>query len=196
MLTNTWDWIRLLGFLAYFYFTISIIFGLLRKSSYVKSHKNLIYQIHQNAGWLGLLTVIAHMLILLIDNYEPYSLMEILMPFSADYQVLASSLGTIAFYLFLMVLMTSDLWIKTMNRSLWKNIHFLVLPAWLLSLLHGVLIGSDSENGVIIMFYIVTAGLILLILMLRMVGYGKKKIDVAPKQNLEKNGAVPKGKTM
>ena len=52
MLTSTWEWIRLLGFLAYFYFTVSIVFGLLRKSTFVKSHKNLIYQVHQNAGWL------------------------------------------------------------------------------------------------------------------------------------------------
>ena len=100
MIISTWEWIRLLGFLAYFYFTISIIFGLLRKSSFVKSYKNLIFHIHQNAGWLGLITVIAHMLVLLIDQYEPYSIIGILIPFSANYQSLPSALGTIAFYLF------------------------------------------------------------------------------------------------
>ncbi|QDQ02750.1 hypothetical protein FOH38_21130 [Lysinibacillus fusiformis] len=183
MLTTTWEWIRLLGFLAYFYFTISIIFGCLRKSSFVKSHKNLIYQIHLNAGWLGLLTVIAHMLVLLLDNYEPYTLIGILIPFLADYQTIASGFGTIAFYLFLIVLMTSDVWIKTMNRSRWKNIHFLVLPAWLLSLIHGVLIGSDAENSLVIVFYTVSAGFTLSILLARMIGHRNKK-GTAPKHNL------------
>ncbi|MFJ7732860.1 ferric reductase-like transmembrane domain-containing protein [Lysinibacillus sp. NPDC097231] len=183
MLISTWEWIRLLGFLAYFYFTISIIFGLLRKSSFVKSHKNLIYHIHQNAGWLGLITVIAHMLVLIIDSYEPYRLTEILIPFSANYQPLSSALGTIAFYLFIMVIITSDLWIRTMNRSLWKKIHFLVLPAWVLSLAHGVLIGTDSENPLIIMFYVISAGLTLLVLVARTVSQLKKKTDGSTSHN-------------
>jgi len=179
MLTSTWEWIRLLGFLAYFYFTISIIFGLLRKSSFVKSHKNLIYHIHQNAGWLGLITVIAHMLVLIIDHYKPYRLGEILLPFTANYQSLSSAFGTIAFYLFLIVILTSDLWIRTMNRSIWKKIHLLVLPAWALSLAHGVLIGTDSEKPVILLFYLISAGLILSVLIARTAGQLTRKADVS-----------------
>ncbi|GAB0169803.1 ferric reductase-like transmembrane domain-containing protein [Lysinibacillus sp. CTST325] len=179
MIMSTWEWIRLLGFLAYFYFTISIIFGLLRKSSFVKSHKNLVYHIHQNAGWLGLITVIAHMLVLLIDHYEPYSIAGILIPFSAKYQSLPSALGTIAFYLFLMVIMTSDLWIRTMNRNLWKKLHFLVLPAWALSLAHGVLIGTDTENTLIIMFYVVSGGITMLVLVARTISQFMNRVNIS-----------------
>ena len=183
LLSNTWEWIRLFGFLAYFYFTISIIFGLLRKSSFVKSHKNLIYQIHQNAGWMGLFTLIAHMLVLIIDSYQPYNLLEILIPFAADYKPVASGLGTIAFYCFLVVLMTSDLWIKTMNRSMWKNMHLLVLPAWLLSLFHGTIIGSDTENLLVLIFYALTAGFTLFILVLRRMSQENIKKNSVPKNN-------------
>ncbi|GED64367.1 ferric reductase-like transmembrane domain-containing protein [Lysinibacillus fusiformis] len=183
MLTSTWEWIRLFGFLAYFYFTISIIFGLLRKSPYVKLHKNLIYQIHQNAGWMGLFTLIAHMLVLMIDSYKPYNVVEVLIPFAADYKSVASSLGTIAFYCFLIVLMTSDLWIKTMSRSIWKNIHMLVLPAWLLSLFHGIIIGTDTENLYVLIFYALTAGFTLFILVLRIVSQESLKKDISPKNN-------------
>ncbi|MFJ8513228.1 ferric reductase-like transmembrane domain-containing protein [Lysinibacillus xylanilyticus] len=183
MIISTWEWIRLLGFLAYFYFTISIIFGLLRKSSFVKSHKNLIYHIHQNAGWLGLITVIAHMLVLLIDHYEPYSVIGILIPFFAKYQSLPSALGTIAFYLFLMVIITSDLWIRTMNRSLWKKLHFLVLPAWVLSLAHGVLIGTDTENTLIIMFYVVSGGITMLVLVARTISQFMKRVNISTSHN-------------
>jgi len=183
MLISTWEWIRLLGFLAYFYFTISIIFGLLRKSSFVKSHKNLIYQIHQNAGWLGLITVIGHLLVLVIDQYKPYNLVEILIPFSAKYESLPSALGTIAFYLFIMVLMTSDLWIRTMNRTLWKKLHFLVLPAWVISLAHGVLIGTDTENMLIIIFYVVSGGLTMLVLVARTISQFMKKVNISTSRN-------------
>ncbi|MGE7676129.1 ferric reductase-like transmembrane domain-containing protein [Lysinibacillus sp. NPDC094403] len=183
MIISTWEWIRLLGLLAYFYFTISIIFGLLRKSSFVKSHKNLIYHIHQNAGWLGLITVIAHMLVLLIDHYEPYSIVEILIPVTAKYQSIPSAFGTIAFYLFLMVIMTSDLWIRTMNRSLWKKLHFLVLPAWVISLAHGVLIGTDTENALIMMFYVVSGGITMLVLATRTISQFMNKVNVSTTHN-------------
>lgn len=179
LLSNTWEWIRLFGFLAYFYFTISIIFGLLRKTSFVKSHKNLIYQIHQNAGWMGLFTLIVHVLALIIDSYKPYNLVEILIPFSADYEPITSGLGTIAFYGFLVVLMTSDLWIKTMNRSMWKNMHLLVLPAWVLSLFHGIIIGSDSGNLLVLLFYAVTAGFTLFIVTLRRMSQGNTKSNAS-----------------
>lgn len=175
MLNSTWEWTRLFGFLAYFYFTISIIFGLLRKTSYVKSHKNLVYQLHQSAGWMGLFTVLIHILVLMFDSYMPYSIVEVLIPFAAAHKPLASGIGTIAFYCFLIVLMTSDLWIKTMNRSIWKNIHFLVLPAWLLSLFHGINLGSDTENFLVLLFYVVTAGSTLILSVLRMIDQNNKK---------------------
>lgn len=175
MLINTWEWIRLLGFLAYFYFTVSIVFGLLRKSPYIKSNKNILYQIHQFAGWMGFFTVIAHMLVLIIDEYEPYTIGEILIPFSSDYQPFLSGLGTIGFYFFLSVIMTSDIWIRTMNRSIWKTLHMFVFPAWVISLAHGVLIGTDSENLWILLFYGATVSIVAITLLLRLISAEHKK---------------------
>lgn len=175
MFLNTWEWIRLLGLLAYFYFTLSIVFGLLRKSPALHSHKNLYFQLHQSAGWIGFAAVIAHMLFLIIDRYEPYEISEIFIPFLSDYESIFSGLGTIAFYLFLIVIITSDLWIRTMGFSLWKKVHFLVLPAWFLSLMHGLLIGTDSKNVFIMLFYGVTVISVALTLFIRMIG-GKEKL--------------------
>lgn len=167
MLFSTWEWIRILGFLAYFYFTIAISFGLLRKSSFVKSHKNLIYQIHLFASWMGFITIIGHMLILMIDSYQTYTIKDLLVPFSTEYAPITSGLGTIAFYLFFTVIFTSDVLIKRLKRNIWKGIHFLVLPAWLISLIHGLFIGTDSGNMLVLMFYGVTAGMVLLIMAFR-----------------------------
>lgn len=167
MVISTWEWIRLLGFVSYFYFTVSIIFGLLRKSSTVKSHKNLLFQLHQSAGWFGFAAVIAHMLLLIVDQYEPYRLAELLIPFASDYEPVLSSLGTIAFYLFLIVFLTSDIWIRKMGFTIWKKVHLAVLPAWVLSLIHGVFIGTDSENAYILLFYWGTVVLVVVIFFIR-----------------------------
>ncbi|MFJ8262515.1 ferric reductase-like transmembrane domain-containing protein [Rummeliibacillus sp. NPDC094406] len=167
---NTWEWIRICGFLAYFYFTVSVIFGLFRKSPSITKQKNLLFHLHLSAGWLGLLALIMHVLLLLIDHYQPYSIIEILVPFTAKYKPLLSAIGTISLYVFLVVIMTSDLLIRKMNRQLWKSIHFLVLPAWVMIFLHGVFIGTDSANPIIQLFYIVTGSIIIIASCLRVYG--------------------------
>ncbi|SOC22464.1 ferric reductase like protein [Ureibacillus xyleni] len=183
MLLSTWEWIRICGFLAYFYFTVSIIFGLLRKSPAVKSHKNLLFQLHQSAGWFGFAAVIVHMLLLIVDQYEPYRIAELLIPFASDYEPVLSGLGTIAFYLFLMVFLSSDLWLRKMGFSLWKKVHFAVLPAWVISLVHGVLIGTDTVNPFILLFYWSTATFVFIFSLIRIISgqYKKKEKEVKVK---------------
>lgn len=175
MFLSTWEWIRLLGFLAYFYFTISILFGLIRKTPTIQGRKNLYFQLHQISGWLGFIAVIAHMLLLIIDQYEPYQLVEILIPFMASYESILSGLGSIAFYLFLIVIVTSDLWLQKLGFSAWKKLHILVLPSWIISLIHGIFIGTDSNNAVIQLFYGLTVAIIVLVGIVRAFSEGGKK---------------------
>jgi len=173
---NTWEWIRLCGFVAYFYFTVAVIFGLFRKSPTIKKQKKLLFQLHLSEGWLGLFALIAHALLLLIDQYQPYRLIEILIPFTSTYQTILSALGIFSFYVFLLVLITSDLWITKMNRKIWKSIHFLVLPAWVMSFVHGVFIGTDSSNPIVQLFYIVTGCSIVIACCIRIYGQNARKM--------------------
>ena len=188
MFLSIWEWIRLLGFLSYFYFTLSIVFGLLRKSPSIKSNKNLYFQLHQLSGWLGLYAVLAHMILLIIDQYEPYKIAQILIPFSADYKPVLSALGSIAFYFFLLVFFTSDFLIKKMGFARWKKVHLLVLPAWVISLIHGILIGTDSKNIYVLLFYGMTAMLVAILSLIRVIGeeYKKKEAIQNKKEKAEK----------
>ena len=187
MFLSTWEWIRLLGFLSYFYFTVSIIFGLIRKTPSIKANKNLYFQIHHISGWLGLFAVLLHMILLIIDKFEPYRISEILIPFGADYKPNLSALGTIAFYLFLIVFFTSDFLIKKMGFSIWKKVHLLVLPAWIISLIHGIFIGTDSKNILVLLFYGGTVILVAIMLLIRIISEEhKKKEALYKKKEIEK----------
>ena len=143
---STWNLIRTSGFLAYFLFTFSIAAGLMNRLFIFQKQKQLMLELHKISGWTGMLTVVFHATLLLVDTYVPYQIWGILIPFSAEYAPVFSALGTISFYLFLLTLATSDFFIKTLGRSLWKKIHFLVIPAWILMILHGILIGTDSAK--------------------------------------------------
>ena len=161
---SVWNLIRTSGFLAYFLFTFSIAAGLMNRLFIFQKQKQLLLELHKVSGWTGMLTVVFHATLLLVDTYVPYRIGEILIPFSAEYAPIFSALGTISYYLFLLTLVTSDFFIKTLGRSLWKKIHFLVIPAWILMILHGILIGTDSTNTWAALIY--SGGVILVILLL------------------------------
>lgn len=143
---SNWTFIRLSGFLAYFLFTYAISAGIMSRFSLFQKNKAFLYEMHQLSGWSGLLAVIFHVALLWRDRFVPYGLPEIFVPFSSENAPLESGIGTIAFYLFLMVIASSDFLMKKLGRKLWGKIHILVIPAWILMVLHGTLIGTDSNQ--------------------------------------------------
>lgn len=144
-LFSTWHVIRWMGLLAFFFFTMSLAFGMLGRFNRFRKNKGLFQLIHISSSWAGINACLIHMLILIIDHYRPYKVAAIFVPFVSGYMRAASALGIIAFYLFLVVLFTSDVLLGKMNRSMWKTAHLLVFPSWLLMLGHAVWMGADTS---------------------------------------------------
>ena len=139
-----WNFIRLSGFLAFFLFTFSISAGLACRFAIFQKKKLLLLELHQTSGWVGFLTSIFHVILLWRNEYVPYKIQEILIPFFAGNAPVFSALGTISFYLFVITFATSDFFIKKLGRNLWKKVHLIVIPSWILMVLHSILIGTDS----------------------------------------------------
>ena len=118
-----------------------------------------------SSAWMCIFIVIGHMLVLIIDHYEPYKIVEIVIPFAADYHPILSGIGTISFYL-LLAMVTSDLLMKKIKRPVWKKIHYFVFPAWLLTLSHSLYIETDP-NPAISIFYGSTSILVLFLILLK-----------------------------
>ncbi|MGJ7919669.1 ferric reductase-like transmembrane domain-containing protein [Neobacillus sp. LXY-4] len=143
---STWNLIRLSGFLSYFLLTASLAFGFLQAFPSLKRRKGEFLQIHQTSGWIGLLGILYHMMMLYWDQYVHYPIFSILVPFSSEHEAFYSGLGTISFYLFFLIIGSSDFLMKKLGRSVWKKIHLLAVPAWLLMTVHGILLGTDSSE--------------------------------------------------
>jgi len=156
---STWNLIRISGFLAYFLFTLSLSAGLISRLSAFQKKKSFMIVLHEMSGWAGLLTTVFHMTALTIDQYAPYKLKEIIIPFMAEYAPVSSAFGTISFFLFTIVLASSDFFKQRLGVQIWKKLHFIVIPAWILMLLHGIIIGTDSNLAWATALY--TAGAIL-----------------------------------
>ena len=143
---STWSLIRTSGFLAYYLMALSLAIGLLSSFSVMKKKKAMFISLHQSTGWAGLLTILFHILLIWQDQYVPYSLKELFIPFLAKNEPFLSALGTISFYLFFIVIGSSDFFIKKMGIKRWKKLHIAVIPAWMMMVFHGILIGTDSTK--------------------------------------------------
>lgn len=164
---SVWTLIRASGFLAFYFLTLSLIFGLFSSYSLMKKKKATLLSYHQTSGWYGMLTIIFHIILIWRDQYVPYSLGELLLPFHANNQPFYSALGTLSFYLFLIVLGSSDFFIKKLGISKWKKIHLAVIPAWIFMLVHGLTIGTDSSETWALVIYLTSSSFVILLLFIR-----------------------------
>ena len=155
-----WIWlsIRVAGLSGYFLLTLSLLAGMF---SHVPRKRGNILAFHQMIGQIGLLFIGIHVCLLMFDSYMPYSVTSLLIPFTAPNYPILSGFGTIATYLFIIVVFTSD-FMKVIGRSLWKKTHYLVFPMWLLAAIHGLFIGTDSQTVWAEVLYIGTTGAVIL----------------------------------
>lgn len=160
---DTWTITRLFGFLSFFFFTLSLAFGMISRMQLFKRNKGLLIAVHMSSAWAGLFSALIHMLILLIDTYKPFSLLEIFVPFQSSDNIVATTLGVFSFYFFLIVIVSSDLLIKSIKRTLWKKMHYLVFPAWIGMFIHGLWLGTDASETWASTFYAAAITSILLL---------------------------------
>ncbi|OZI11044.1 ferric reductase [Bacillaceae bacterium SAS-127] len=169
MIYSAWEWIRASGMTAYLLLFIANVAGMMFKGNISsKKGRPILLMVHQTAGWLALLLSAFHAMTLLFDHYVPYTITELLIPFTAANEPLASAAGTLAFYIVVLLFFSSDV-MKEIGRKWWRAIHFLALPAYVLALIHGVLIGSDSGTIWVIVFYAMTFAIVVVLFFVRLV---------------------------
>lgn len=140
----TWVIIRASGIVAWLALTSVVAWGLAVR--YVRARGrpfSRALSLHRWLGTIALLLVIVHMALLLVDTYEPFTIVEILVPMAATWKALAVALGTVAFWLML------PAWLLGRMRKRWGDkwflrVHALAYAAWPLATAHYVLAGTDA----------------------------------------------------
>ena len=104
------------------------------------------FELHQLASLLGLDLAMFHGLILLGDRYMNFSLAQVLVPFATlGYRPLWTGLGQIAFYLCVLVGL-SFYARRYIGQKTWRRLHYLSFAVFGLSLIHGLMSGTDSST--------------------------------------------------
>lgn len=172
---STWELIRSAGFTSYLLLFVSVLAGVAVRGQMVSSkQKAVLLFVHQSAGWIGFLSGFFHGLLLTIDSYISFTLTDVFLPFASDYKTMLAGFGSLSLYGIAVVLISSDA-MKKLSKKVWRTIHYLAFPAYLLAFIHGVFLGTDSGEVWSIIFYTTTIVSLLSIGLVRKLVISAKK---------------------
>jgi len=140
-----WYVTRASGIIAYLLLWFSTILGLAVTSKYLDGMLDRLftYDFHEFISLLSVGFTLVHVIVLMLDHYMPYSLVQILVPFISPYRPFWVGVGVIAFYLILLVTITFYLRNK-IGRRAFRTIHVLSLVGYIGVTLHGYFSGTDT----------------------------------------------------
>ena len=113
------------------------------------------YDFHEHLSLLGLGFIVVHVLVLLLDHYLPFNLIQILIPFTDTYRPLWVGIGIISLYVMLVVTVTFYLR-KKLGMTFFRAVHTLSIFSYLGATLHGLFAGTDSALWVTRWLYMLT----------------------------------------
>jgi DMSO/TMAO reductase YedYZ heme-binding membrane subunit len=164
-----WLMTRALGLLAFLFLFISVLLGELRVMHLVKGDFTL-HRFHAPAAIFSLFLVFLHFMAAVLDNYQwgaGVSFLNYLGFSFSDKWLAFLSLGTLAFYLMLVIGFTSaNMSQQLIGYKRWKLIHYLSYLSFAMAYIHSTNLGTDLRHSgltaylnplFVFMFFSVTA---------------------------------------
>ena len=144
-----WYLTRSTGITAFVFLTITTVFGIAATQRALASPtwpRFATQQLHRNVSLLAMVLLLVHIVTTLLDSYVNVGWLSIVLPFWSSYRTTGVALGTVAFDLLLLVVISSLLRLR-MAATTWRVIHYTSYAAWPLALLHFLMTGTDASHG-------------------------------------------------
>ena len=140
-----------LGLAAVGVATLNMLLGLLIALRYspvrLWPHRRInIFRLHNWTAYLVLLLIVLHPVVLLLRSSTHFGWRDVLLPIHSPVQPTLNTVGAAGLYLLLVVIFTSLLRLR-MARPLWRKLHYLVFPAFVLMFIHSVFTDPELSNG-------------------------------------------------
>jgi predicted ferric reductase len=173
---STWPWylVRGAGIVAAISLVILVLSGIGSVTGHIFRFLEPItaWASHKALGIILGVSILIHMIGLLFDHFVPFDLLTLLVPWLSNYKPvnlfglqlgsLFVALGVLAFYLIVIIIIVSLLWIEK-KPKLWKITHLLSYVAVLFVFVHALYLGTDFANGVPQLLWIITGASIAVI---------------------------------
>lgn len=163
-----WYLTRATAVAAYIALTLSVILGMLRtvgRQASERVHWSM-NELHQVMAVLSGLLVAAHLVSILFDSYLPFTLGNLLLPFSEPYREPYTRLGVIALYAMVLVLASS--WLRRLiSYRTWRTMHYVSFLAFALATVHGFFAGSDADEPWMRAIYGAAGAIVIFLILVR-----------------------------
>ena len=122
--------------------------------------------IHRFGGLLVGSLIGVHVLTIAADSFLPFSLSQLLVPFTSSYRPLWTGLGIAAAELLVALAITNH-YRKRMPYRFWRLAHYLNFLIWGLASVHGLMSGTDRGAAWLAIIYGVSVASVLMLLIWR-----------------------------
>jgi len=153
----TWYVTRAAGLIGYLLLWLSTVWGLAVSSRILegKLHGAYTYDFHQFISLLALGFIALHLVMLLLDQYLPFSVPQLLVPFLATYRPVWVAFGIFSLYITLLVTVTFYLR-NRIGQKTFRTIHVFSLLGFLGAAVHGLVAGTDGPLAIVTLMYALT----------------------------------------
>ncbi len=127
-------------------------------------------EIHRFGGLLVGSLIGIHVLTIAADSYLPFSLTQLLVPFTSRYRPLWTGLGIAAAELLLALAITNH-YRRRLPYGIWRKAHYLNFAVWTLASLHGLMSGTDRGAAWLAILYGVSVATVVMLLLWRFGGH-------------------------
>jgi DMSO/TMAO reductase YedYZ heme-binding membrane subunit len=104
--------------------------------------------LHRFLGGLAVVFTGVHIVAIVSDTYVHFGIVDVLVPFASSWNPMAVAFGVVALYFLVAVELTSLLR-RSIPKRIWKRVHFLSFPLFVLTTTHLLTAGTDSGNSVL-----------------------------------------------
>lgn len=126
-------------------------------------------EVHGFLTWFWVPLVLVHVVALVLDAAARLRPVDVVVPFQAAYGQVAIGLGTVAFLLLIVVV--GSAWLRRhLLGVVWRWLHRLAYPMFVLFLMHAQMAGTDFSRTWISVLGWATLGALLMLLLPRAIG--------------------------
>ena len=166
-----WYAARASGVAAYVVLSVVVSLGLTlgKKAQSSRWPRFSVEEVHRFGGLLVGSLIGVHVLAIAADSFLPFSLTQLLVPFTATYRPLWTGLGIAAAELLVALAITNH-YRRRLPYRFWRRAHYLNFAVWGFASLHGLMSGTDRGAAWLAILYGVSVATVLMLLLWRFGG--------------------------
>jgi sulfoxide reductase heme-binding subunit YedZ len=166
-----WYAARASGVAAYVVLSIVVSLGLTlgKKAQSSRWPRFSVEEVHRFGGLLVGSLIGVHVLAIAADSFLPFSLTQLVVPFTSSYRPLWTGLGIAAAELLLALAITNH-YRRRLPYRFWRRAHYLNFAVWAFASLHGLMGGTDRGAAWLAILYGLCVAAVLMLLLWRFGG--------------------------